>query len=109
MNIFQIPRGGKRWSLPLAKLRSVPVFLKMNSTSDIHSELNKIFRATISRGSFCLGISQEIIVYWCDWFYFPMRSIGHSKEWFSVKFLVRCGTGTACTACLKKDTIPLYA
>ena len=95
-------------SLSLVKLKSFPAFLKMNTTSDIYSEFIKIFRVTISRGSFCLSISQEITVYWCDWFYFPVRSIWRSKEWFSAKFLVRRGTRTPCTACLKKDTIPLY-
>ena len=72
MKIFQIPRGTKRWSLSLVKLKSFPAFLKMNSTSDIYSEFSKIFRATISRRRFCLSISQEITVYWFDWFYFPL-------------------------------------
>ena len=81
----------------------------MNSTNNIYSEFSKIFRATVSRGRFCLSIPQETTVYRCDWFYFPVRSIWNSKEWFSVKFLVRSGTRTTCTACLKKDTIPLYA
>ena len=31
-----------------------------------------------------------------------------SKDWFSEKFLVKRGTRTPCTACLKKDTISLY-
>ena len=29
----------------------------------------------ISRGRFCLRISQEITVYWCDWVYFPVRPL----------------------------------
>ena len=64
-----------RWSLSLVKLKFFPAFLKMNSTSDIYSEFSKIFRAAISRGRFCLSILQEITVYWCDWFYFPVRLI----------------------------------
>ena len=39
------------------------------------SEFSKIFKATTSRGRFCLSILQEITVYWCDWFYFPVRPI----------------------------------
>ena len=67
MKIFQIPRGTKRWSLSLVKLKTFPAFLKMNSTSDIYSKFSKIVGATISRRQFCLSISQEITVYWCDW------------------------------------------
>ena len=93
----------------LSKVEVFPAFLKMNSTSDIYCGFSKIFRATTSRGRFCLTISQETTVYWCDWFCFPVRLIWHSKELFSLKFLVRCGTRTHCTFCLKKDTIPLYA
>ena len=70
VKIFQIPRGTKRWSLSLVKLKTFPAFFKMNSTSDFYSEFSKIFRATISRGCFCLSVSQEITVYWCEWFYF---------------------------------------
>ena len=95
MKIFQTPSGTKRWSLSLVKLKSFPAFLKMNSTSGIYSEFSKICRATIYRGRFCLSISQEVTVYWCDWFYFPVRSIWHSKEWFSAKVLVRRGTRTS--------------
>ena len=68
-------------SLSLVKLKNYPTLLKMNSTTDIYSEFSKIFRTTISRGGrggggcFCLNISQEITVYSCDWFYFPVRSI----------------------------------
>ena len=102
MKIFQIPRGTKRWSLSLVKLKSFPAFLKMNSTSGIYSEFSKICRATIYRGRFCLSISQEVTVYSCDWFYFPVRSIWHSKEWFPSKFLVRRGTRTTCTAVWKR-------
>ena len=80
----------------------------MNLTSDIYSEFSKILGAIISWGRFCLSISQEITLYWCDLFYFSERSIWHSKEWFSVKFLVRRGTRNHCTAYLKKHTIPLY-
>ena len=109
MKIFQTPSGTKRWSLSLVKLKSFPAFLMMNSTSGIYSEFSKICRATIYRGRFCLSISQEVTVYWCDWFYFPVRSIWHSKEWFSAKVLVWRGTRASCTTCLKKDTIPLYA
>ena len=86
MKIFQIARGTKRLSLSLVKLKFFSAFLKMNSTSDIYSEFSKIFRATISRGRFCLSISQEITVYWCDWFYFPVRSIWHSKGVFGEIF-----------------------
>ena len=84
------------------KLKTSPAFRKMNSTTDIYSEFSKIFRTTISRGRFCLNTSQEITIYWCDWFYFPVRPIWHSKERFSAKFLVKGGTRTPCTACLKK-------
>ena len=93
----------------LSKVEVFPAFLKMNLTSDIYSGFSKIFRATTSRGCFFLSVSQETTLYWCDWFYFPVRSIWHSKEWFSVKFLVRLGTRTICSVCLKKDHIPLYA
>ena len=93
----------------LSKVEVFPAFLKMNLTSDIYSGFSKIFRATTSRGCFFLSVSQETTLYWCDWFYFPLRSIWHSKEWFSVKFLVRLGTRTICSVCLKKDHIPLYA
>ena len=41
--------GTKRQSLSLVKLKTSPAFLKMNSTTEIYSELSKIFRATISR------------------------------------------------------------
>ena len=91
VKIFQIPRGTKRWSLSLVKLKTFPAFLKMNSNSDISSEFGKIFRATIPTERFCLSILQEITVYLCHWFHFPVRSIWHLKEWFSVKFLVRVG------------------
>ena len=70
---------------------------------------SKIFRTTTSRGCFCLNTLQLITVYCCDWFYFPVRPIWHSKECFSAKFLMKRGTRTPCTAYLKKDTIPLYA
>ena len=93
----------------LSKVEVFPAFLKMNSTSDIYCGFSKIIRATTSRGRFCLNISQETTVYWSDWFYFPVRSIWHSKEWFSVKFLVRRGTRRPCTVCLKKDIVPLHA
>ena len=102
MKIFRISRGTKRRSLSLVKLKTSPAFLKMNSTTNIYSKFSKISRATISRGRFCLNISQEITVYWCDWFYFPVRPIWHSKECFSAKFLVKRGTRTPCTACQKK-------
>ena len=49
--------------------------LSLNSTTDIYSKFSKIFGTTISRGCFCLNVSQEITVYWCDWFYFPVRPI----------------------------------
>ena len=75
VKIFQIPRGTKRCSLSLIKLKTFSAFLKMNSTTDIYSEFSKIFTATISRRHFCFNISQEITVYWCDWFYFPARQI----------------------------------
>ena len=86
----------------LNEVETFPAFLKMNSTTDIYSKFSKIFRATISRGRFCLNVLQEITVYWCNWFYFPVRSIWHLKEWFSGKCLVRRGTRTPCTACLKR-------
>ena len=86
----------------LNEVETFPAFLKMNSTTDIYSKFSKIFRATISRGCFCLNVLQEITVYWCNWFYFPVRSIWHLKEWFSGKCLVRRGTRTPCTACLKR-------
>ena len=74
----------------------------MNSTTDICSEFSKIFRATISKGCFNRNIPQQITVYCCDWFYFSAIPIWHSKECFSAKFLVKCGTRTPCTACLRK-------
>ena len=80
----------------------------MSPTIELYSELIKIFRTTIFRGRFCLNTSQEITLYWCDWFYFPVSPIWHSKECFLAKFLVKRGTRTPCTTCLKKDTIPLY-
>ena len=67
MKIFQIPGDTKSWSLPSLKLKTFLAFLKMNSTSDIYSKFSKIVGATISRRHFCLSISQEITVYWCDW------------------------------------------
>ena len=109
VKIFKIPGSTKRWSLSLVKLKTFPAFLKMKSTTDIYSEFSKFFRATISRWRFCLNILQEITVYWCDWFYFPVTSIWHWKECLSAKSLVRRGTRTPSTACLKNDTIPLYA
>ena len=109
MKIFQIYRRTKRRSLPLTKLKTSPAFLKMRLTTVIYYEFGKIFRETISRGCFCLNTLQEIAVYWYDWFYFPVRPIWHSKEYFSAKFLVKRGTRKPCTAFLKKDTIPLYA
>ena len=74
----------------------------MNSTTDIYSEFSKIFRVTISRGCFCRNIPQQITVYCCDWIYFSVIPIWHSKECFSAKFLVKRGTRTPCTACLRK-------
>ena len=109
VKIFQIPRGTKIRSLSLLNFKTFLVFLNMNSTTDIYFEFRKTFRATISTERFCLNISLEIIVYWCDWFYFPVRPTWHSKECFSTKFLVKHGTATLCIACLKKDIIPLYA
>ena len=73
VKIFQIPGGTKKRSLSLVKLKTSPVFLKMNSTTDIYSKFSKIFRATISRWRFCLNILLEITVYWCNSFYFPIR------------------------------------
>ena len=87
----------------LSKAEDFSSFSKMNSTSDIYSKFGNIFRSTISRGHFYLSILQEMTVYWCDWYYFPVRSI------FSAKDLVRQGTRIPCTTCLKKDAIPLYA
>ena len=75
-----------------------PAFLKMNSTTDIYSECSKIFGTTISRARFCLNVSQKITVYWCDWFYFPVR----------LKLLLKRETRTPCTDCLKKDTVSLF-
>ena len=74
----------------------------MNSTTGIYSEFSKIFRVTISRGCFCQNIPQQITVYCCDWIYFSVIPIWHSKECFSAKFLVKRGTRTPCTACLRK-------
>ena len=102
MKIFQIPTGTKRRSLSLVKSKTSPAFLEMNSTTDIYYEFSKIFRATISKGYLCWNISQEITVYWCDWFHFLVRSMWHPKECFSEKFLVKRATKTSCTACLKK-------
>ena len=109
VKIFQIPWCTKRRSLSLVKLKTSPAFLKMNFTTDIYFEFSKIFRTATSRGRSCLNTSEEIPAYWCDWFYFPVKPIWHSKECFSAKFLVKRWTKTPCTACLKKDTIPLYA
>ena len=109
MKISQIPRGTKRRSLSLVKLKTSPAFLKMNYTSGIYWEFGKLFGTTISRGRFCLNVPQEITVYCFDWFCFSLRPIGHSKDYFSAKLLVKRGTRTPCTDCLKKDTIPLYA
>ena len=47
----------------------------MKLTSDIYSGFSKIFRATVSRGRFCVSVSQEITVYWCDWFYFTVEEL----------------------------------
>ena len=75
VKIFQILRGTIRCILSLVKFKTFPAFLKMNSTIDIYYEFSTIFRATISMANFCLNTSQEITVYWCRWFYFPVRSI----------------------------------
>ena len=75
VKIFQILRGTIRCILSLVKFKTFPAFLKMNSTTDIYYEFSTIFRATISMENFCLNTSQEITVYWCHWFYFPVRSI----------------------------------
>ena len=76
MKIFQIPRGNKRRNLSLVKLKTSPdLKMKMNSATDIYSVFSKIFRETISRGRCYLNILQEITVYWCHWFYFPVRPI----------------------------------
>ena len=109
VKIFQILRGTKRRSVFLVKLKTSPDFLKLTSTTDIYSEFSKIFTATIFSGDVCLNFSQEITVYWCDWFYFCVRPIWPSKECFSAKVLVKRGTRTPCNACLKNDTISLYA
>ena len=87
VQISQIPRGTKRRSLSLLNFKTSLAFLNMNSTTDIYSEFRKTFRATICKERFCLNVSQEIIVYWCDWFYFPVRPTWHSKECFATKFL----------------------
>ena len=62
-------------NLSLAKLKFFPAFLRMKLTSDIYSGFSKIFRATVSRGRFCVIMSQEITVYWCDWFYFTVEEL----------------------------------
>ena len=43
LNIFQIPRGTKKQSLSLEKLKTSPAFPKMNSTTIIYSEFSQIF------------------------------------------------------------------
>ena len=58
----------------LSKAEEFSSFSEDELDSDIYSEFRKIFRITISRGRFCLIILQEITVYWCDWFYFPVTS-----------------------------------
>ena len=110
VKIFQIPRGTKRRSLSLVKFKTSPAFMKMNSIANIYSEFSKIFRATNSRGCFCLNVSQEITVYWCHWFYFPARIIWHSNKWFFVEIFSEAWNQNT-LHCLyeKKDTIPLYA
>ena len=75
VKIFQIPRGNKRQNLSLVNLKTSPDFLKINSATDIYSVFSKIFRETISRGRCYLNILQEVTVYWCHWFYFPVRPI----------------------------------